>query len=98
MTGAFQSWKYFLHHLNTISACNQISEHYNISQFQMWSMPSQIHVNDFKFKFKLPFQVLRTTFFQMKYVPVGSKPSHHLLTTQVYSDLHNTHSEHLIVA
>ena len=99
MTRAFQSWKDFLHNLNTLSVCNQTSEHSNVSRFHMWSMPSQIHFNSFNFQFKLPFSVLRTAFlFSLTYFSVRSQAPHHRLTSQVYSDVPNTHSEHLIVA
>ena len=40
-------------------SCNQISEHSNISQFQMWLRPSQIHFNCFQIQ--LPFPVLPST-------------------------------------
>ena len=38
-------WKDFLHNLNTLSVCYQTSEHSNISRLQIWSRPSQIHLN-----------------------------------------------------
>ena len=99
MTRAFQSWKDFLHNLNAISVRNKKSEHSNISRFQMWPIPSQIRFNSFKFQFKLRFQVLGTTFLlSMKYFSVRTQAPHHRLTSQVYSDVPNTHSEHLIVA
>ena len=40
-------------------SCNQISEHSNIYQFQMWLMPSRIHFNCFQIQ--LPFPVLPST-------------------------------------
>ena len=99
MTRVFQSCKDFLHNLNTLPVCNQISEHSHVSRFQMWPMPSQIHFNSFKFQFKLPFPVLRTTFlFSMTYFSLRSQALHHLLASQVYSVVPNTHCEHLIVA